>query len=154
MRTMRLQRGCATIVIALFAVLVQAAPAEEVRPAIEAANAQFAAAVAQHDGAALTALYAAGGQVLPPGGEPVKGREAIQKFWQSAMDSGVAAIELKTVEIFGHGSTATEVGQYELRDASGKALDHGKYIVVWRRAGGNWQLLRDMFSSNVGPAKK
>jgi hypothetical protein len=26
--------------------------------------------------------------------------------------------------------------------------------VVWRRAGGNWQLLRDMFSTNVAPAKK
>ena len=151
---MRLFIACAAALVAFAGYEAQAAPADDVRPAIEAANAQFAAAVAQHDGAALAALYATGGEVLPPGGEPVKGRAAIQKFWQGALDSGVAAIELKTVEIFGRGPTATEVGQYELRDAAGKSLDHGKYIVVWRHAGGNWQLLRDMFSTNVAPAKK
>ncbi len=151
---MRLFTICATALVALGGYEAQAAPADEVRPAIEAANAQFTAAVAQHDGAAMAALYAVGGEVLPPGSEPVKGRAAIQKFWQGALDSGVAAIELKTVEIFGRGPTATEVGRYELRDAAGKSLDHGKYIVVWRRDGATWQLLRDMFSTNVVPAKK
>ncbi len=151
---MRLIALCALASIAFAGYETQAAPADDVRPAIEAANAQFASAVAQHDGAALAALYAAGGEVLPPGGERVQGPAAIQKFWQGALDSGVAAVELKTVEIFAHGPTATEVGQYELHDAAGKVLDHGKYIVVWRRAGGHWQLLRDMFSTNVAPAKK
>jgi hypothetical protein len=50
--------------------------------------------------------------------------------------------------------TATEVGQYELRDKAGKVLDHGKYIVVWRKEGGKWKLLRDMFSTNVPAVKK
>jgi uncharacterized protein (TIGR02246 family) len=151
---MRLFTIYAAALAAIAGSAAQATTVDEVRPAIEAANAQFAAAVAQHDGAAMAALYAAGGEVLPAGSEPVKGRAAIQKFWQGALDSGVAAIELKTVEIFGRGPTATEVGQYELHDAAGKSLDHGKYIVVWRRDGGKWQLLRDMFSTNVAPAKK
>ncbi len=102
----------------------------------------------------LAALYAADGQVMPAGSEPVKGREAIQKFWQGAIDSGVAAVELKTLEVFGRSPTVTEVGQYELRDAAGKVLDHGKYIVVWRLESGNWRLLRDMFSTSAAPAKK
>lgn len=150
---MRLFTLCA-VVFAFAGYGAQAASAGDVRPEIEAANAKFAAAVGQHDGATLAALYAADGEVLPPGGEPVKGRAAIQKFWQGALDSGVAAIELKTVEIFGRGPTATEVGHYELRDAAGKSLDQGKYIVVWRHAGGSWQLLRDMFSTNAAPPKK
>ena len=66
----------------------------------------------------------------------------------------VGAVALKTSEIFGHGPTATEVGQYELRDQAGKVLDHGKYIVVWRNEGGKWKLLRDMFSTNVAPPSK
>jgi uncharacterized protein (TIGR02246 family) len=131
-----------------------AAHADSVKSAIEAANVQFSSAAAKGDGAALAALYSPDGQVMPAGSDPIRGADAIQKFWQGAIDSGVAAIGLKTIEVFGHGPTATEVGAYELRDKAGKVLDHGKYIVVWRQEDGKWKLLRDMFSTNVPPAKK
>jgi uncharacterized protein (TIGR02246 family) len=130
------------------------AHADDVKGAIEAANSQFSAAAARGDGAALAALYSPDGQVMPAGSDPIRGAEAIQKFWQGALDSGVAAIGLKTVEVFGRGPTATEVGEYELHDKAGKLLDHGKYIVVWRHADGKWQLLRDMFSTNGASPKK
>ncbi len=134
--------------------LTPPAYADGVKAAIEAANGQFSAAAAQGDGAALAALYSPDGQVMPAGSDPIRGAEAIQKFWQGALDSGAAAIRLKTIEVFGHGPTATEVGEYELRDKAGKVLDHGKYIVVWQHADGKWKLLRDMFSTNVPPPKK
>jgi uncharacterized protein (TIGR02246 family) len=134
--------------------VTSAAYADGVRSEIEAANAQFSSAAAKGDGAALAALYSPEGQVMPAGSDPIRGAEAIQKFWQGALDSGVAAIGLKTIDVFGHGPTATEVGEYELRDKAGKVLDHGKYIVVWQRADGKWKLLRDMFSTNVPPPKK
>jgi ketosteroid isomerase-like protein len=94
------------------------------------------------------------GLVLPAGSDAIRGRDAIQKFWQSALDSGIAGVGLKTVEIFGQSPTVTEVGQYELSDKTGKVLDHGKYIVIWRREGGHWKLLRDMFSTNVTAPKR
>ena len=144
---------CAVSLLACLC-LTPAAHADGVKAAIEAANAKFSAAAAKGDGAALAALYSPDGQVMPAGSDPVRGSEAIQKFWQGALDSGVAAIGLKTVDVFGHGPTATEVGEYELRDKAGKVLDHGKYIVVWQHADGKWQLLRDMFSTNVPPSKK
>jgi len=129
------------------------AHADGTRSAIEAANAEFMAATTKSDGAAVAALYAPKGQVLPPNGEPVEGADAIQKFWQGAMNSGVAAVGLKTSEVYGHGNIATEVGRYELKDKAGKVIDHGKYIVVWRQVDGKWRLFRDMFSSNVAAAK-
>lgn len=125
-----------------------------VKAAIEAANAQFARAMAKSDGAALAALYSPDGQVMAAGSDPIRGREAIQKFFQGALDAGVAAVSLKTLEVYGHVPTATEVGEYESRDKEGKVLDHGKYIVVWRHADGKWKVLRDMFSTNVPPPKK
>jgi uncharacterized protein (TIGR02246 family) len=134
--------------------MTPAAYADGVKAAIEAANARFSAAAAKGDGAALASLYSSEAQVMPPGSAPVRGTEAIQKFWQGAFDSGVAAVDLKTLEVFGHGPTATEVGEYELHDKTGKPLDHGKYIVVWQHADGQWKLLRDMFSTNVPPPKK
>ena len=127
--------------------------AADVRAAIEAANAKFSALAAQGDGATLAGLYAKDGAVMPAGSDPVQGTQAIGKFWQGAFASGVAAIELKTLEVYGHGATATEVGEYVLRDKAGKLLDRGKYIVIWHNEGGQWKLLRDMFSTNVPPPK-
>jgi len=134
--------------------LTPVAYADGVKSAIEAANAQFAAAVAKGDGAALAAMYAPGAQVMPAGSDPIRGTEAIQKFWQGVLDSGVVVFGLKTIEVFGDGPTVTEVGEYELRDKAGKILDHGKYIVVWRHSDGAWKLLRDMWSTNVPPPKQ
>jgi uncharacterized protein (TIGR02246 family) len=151
---MKITRLFCTVVFLACMCLTPAAFAGGVKSAIEAANAQFSAAAAKGDGAALAALYSPDGQVMPAGSDPIRGAEAIQRFWQGALDSGVAAIGLKTVEVFGHGPTATEVGEYELRDKAGKVLDHGKYIVVWQYANGKWKLLRDMFSTNVPPPKK
>jgi uncharacterized protein (TIGR02246 family) len=144
----------AAAIAAFIGCLAQPAHADEVRSAIAAANAQFSAAAAKGDGAGLAALYAADGQVLPAGSDVIRGRDAIQKFWQSALDSGIAGVGLKTLEIFGQSPTVTEVGQYELSDKTGKILDRGKYIVIWRREGGQWKLLRDMFSTNVPAPKK
>ena len=145
----------ARLCLAVMALIGFATPslAAGVRAAIEAANAKFSALAAQADGAALAALYAKDGAVMPAGSEPVRGTPAIEKFWQGALASGVAAIELKTVEVYGQGATATEVGDYALRDKTGKVLDRGKYIVIWRHEGGQWKLLRDMFSTNTPPPK-
>jgi ketosteroid isomerase-like protein len=147
-------RLLSVVLLVAAACITRPANADTVRSDIDAANAQFSAAAAKGDGAGLAALYATDGQVLPAGSDPIEGSQAIQKFWQGALDSGIAGIGLTTVEIYGHGPTATEVGQYELRDKNGKVLDHGKYIVVWRHEGGKWKLLRDMFSTNVPPPKK
>jgi uncharacterized protein (TIGR02246 family) len=154
MRITRLDFICAVMFAAFAAFPMLPVYADGVRSEIDAANAQFSAAAAKGDGAGLAALYAADGQVLPAGSDPIKGPQAIQKFWQGALDSGIAGIGLTTIELFGRGTTATEVGRYELRDKAGKVLDHGKYIVVWRHEGGKWKLLRDMFSTNVPPPNK
>jgi ketosteroid isomerase-like protein len=129
--------------------LVASSHAADVRGEIEKANSGFSAAAAKSDGAGVASLYVADGQVMPAGSEPIKGTAALQKFWQGVFDSGIVGVALKTVEIFGAGSTVTEVGQYELRDKTGKSVDHGKYIVIWKKEGGQWKLARDMFSTNV-----
>jgi ketosteroid isomerase-like protein len=149
----RIVYSWAAVIVIFICCAGQPSHADGVRPAIEAADAEFSAAAAKGDGAGLAAFYAAEGQVMPAGSEPIRGRVAIQKFWQGALDSGIAGVRLKTLEVFALGVTATEVGQYDLQDKTGKVLDHGKYIVVWRHEDGKWKLLRDMFSTNVPAAK-
>ncbi len=117
---MQLKLIGAVVLAAFTAFLAQPVYADGVRSEIDAANAQFTAAAAKGDGAGLASLYASDGQVLPAGSEPIKGSQATQKFWQGALDSGIAGVGLTTIDLFGRGPTATEVGQYELRDKAGK----------------------------------
>ena len=86
----------AVVLTAFTACLTQPVYADDVRSQIDAANAQFTAAAAKGDGAGLASLYASDGQVLPAGSYPVKGAQAIQKFWQGALDSGIAGVGLTT----------------------------------------------------------
>jgi ketosteroid isomerase-like protein len=133
--------------------LCSAALAEEPRASIEAGNKQFVAAFTKGDGAGVAALYTATAQLLPANSDVVSGTAAIQKFWQGVMDSGVAGAKLKTLEVEGHGSTAHEVGQYELSDKAGKVLDRGKYVVIWKRDGTQWKLHRDIWTTSQPPAR-
>ncbi len=88
--------------------------------------------------------------LLPPGGEPIEGREAIQAFWQTAVESGTQAA-LKTSELEIHGDLATEVGSYVDTGADGAHVDHGKYMVMWKKVDGNWKLHRDIWNSSMTP---
>jgi ketosteroid isomerase-like protein len=128
--------------------------ADNVRQAIEAANRKFEAAVSRGDGPGTAALYTAAGQLLPAQSDLVSGTQAIGQFWQAVFNSGIKGASLTTVEVEGHGNTAHEVGKYELRGADGKVLDHGKYVVIWKKDGASWKLHRDIWTTSVVPAKQ
>jgi uncharacterized protein (TIGR02246 family) len=124
---------------------------EDVREAIAAANQNFMRAFARGDAAGMAALYTADGQLLPTHSDVVSGPRAIQEFWQAVMGMGIKEATLETVELEAHGDTAHEVGRYRLSGDAGP-LDHGKYIVIWKREGGQWKLRRDIWNSSVPQA--
>ena len=119
------------------------------RAAIEEANAAFSAALAKGDAAGLAAMYAADAQVFPPNGDIVTGAAGIQKLWQGFIDGGVKGLKLTTVDLSAAGDLTAESGRYELTGADGKVLDSGKYVVVWKRAGGRWKILRDIWNTSL-----
>jgi ketosteroid isomerase-like protein len=142
---------CAASVLAMAAT---AGAAQDTRVAIEAANARFATLFKQADGAGVAALYTSDAQVFPANSDIVSGRAAIQKFWQGVMDSGIKGAKLTTLEVTPAGDTVYEVGRYELSGADLMALDAGKYVVIWKRDGGQWKLHRDIWNTNApAPAK-
>ncbi|MFQ5889018.1 MAG: YybH family protein [Gemmatimonadota bacterium] len=123
----------------------------DTRAAIAEATEAWEAAWNAGDGAGIAALYTDDAMLLPPGSEPIEGREAIQAFWQSAVESGSQA-ELKMGEVEDFGETAIEVrGSYVVTGADGAHLDHGKYIVVWKKVDGSWKLHRDIWNSSMTP---
>jgi uncharacterized protein (TIGR02246 family) len=122
--------------------------ATDIREAIAAANQSLMATFARGDAAGVAAHYTANGQLLPPNSDAVGGRQAIQAFWQGAMDMGIKSVNLEIAEAEGHGETAHEVGRYTLQAEGGQVLDQGKYVVIWKREGGQWKLHRDIWNSS------
>lgn len=120
----------------------------DIRTDILACNKNFMDAFGKGDAGGVAALYTGGAQLLPPYSDVVAGRDAIRAFWQGAMDLGLKAATLDTVEVEGFGNAAVEVGSYTLRAEGGQVADAGKYVVVWKTEGGVWKLHRDIWNTS------
>lgn len=125
-----------------------------VRAAIEAGNKKFSDGAAKKDAALIVTAYTEDAEAFPPNSEVVKGRLALQKLWQSVLDSGVAGIELKTTEVEAEGLLAYEVGTYTMKTKDGTIADRGKYCVVWKKVKNQWLLHRDIWTTSLPEAKK
>ena len=123
----------------------------DIRPQIEAANAQFVTAFKYGDATSLANLYTAGALLLPANSDFVLGTAAIRTFWQSVIDMGLKGATLETIELEAHGDTAIEVGRYRLLAAGDTVADQGKYIVVWKNDNGKWKLHRDIWTTSQPP---
>jgi ketosteroid isomerase-like protein len=115
-------------------------------------NQSFMAAFNAGDAAGVAAHYTADGQLAPPNSDIVQGIDTITGFWQGAMDMGVKSAKLETAELDDYGGIAVEQGRYRLADAEGNAIDHGKYLVIWKRDGDTWKLHRDIWNSSTPAA--
>jgi len=121
--------------------------------AIERANQAFAAAFAKGDAKAVAQMYTETGQLFPPNTQIVEGRPAIEEFWKAVMASGIARVELKTAEVESLGDALAESGRATLFGKEGTVLDKAKYIVVWKKVGGQWKLHRDCWNSDQAAPK-
>jgi uncharacterized protein (TIGR02246 family) len=116
---------------------------------IRSANQLFEQNFASRDAQGIASLYTSDGILLPPGADVQKGPNAIQSFWQMVMGLGRKTARLKTVDVEQEGETAIETGQYELGGADGERLDHGKYMVIWKREEGQWKLHKDIWNTSL-----
>ena len=116
---------------------------------IEKLNAAWMAAFDKGDAAAVAAMYTEDAFVLPPGGEMVKGRAAIETFWRQAAQQMTDA-KLTIVDLLPLGTEAArEIGTVTLKTKSQPPQEiAGKYVVVWRKLGGDWKLAADIWNSN------
>ena len=144
-----------TLALTLLLIVGCAAPqqdtTDEARAGIETTNAQFMEAFSQSDVAGVAACYTEDAQLMPPNGEIVSGREALQEAMQEFINAGVKEIRLETTEVEGHGDTAHEVGTATITGEDGQTIDEAKYIVIWKKVDDTWKLHRDIFNSNNPP---
>ena len=107
--------------------------------------------LASQNDSAITALYGDDGVMMPPGQARVTGRAAIRTFWATLWPMK-AALTLSTVgvRVAPSGDLAVEEGNWEftIPSPAGDQKDHGKYVVVWSRATGNWRVAQDIWNSD------
>jgi uncharacterized protein (TIGR02246 family) len=135
---------------------LQAGPpkADPARAAIERLGKEFADAFNRGDFPGVARMYAEGAIAFPPDGDFVRGRAAIEALWKGASDTGVKSLEFTVVDVTSSGNLAAETGTALLHvQPTGQAetTANVKYLVVWKKTGGTWQLYRDIWNAMPGP---
>lgn len=108
----------------------------------------WTAALNAGDVEAVAALYAEDARLLPPNGAMAQGRNAVRQEFGAMVAAGLKG-ELSTLEAVVAGDIGYKVGTYTVMGPDGSVLDRGKFIEVWQQVGGDWQIINDIWNSDM-----
>ena len=94
---------------------------------------RFGEAVGRRDATGAAAVYSEDALLLPPAGDVISGRGAIERFWSGGIEIGLRAVQLETAGQGGAGSVLYEHGGYRMRLVGGDGhslVERGPYVVV------------------------
>jgi uncharacterized protein (TIGR02246 family) len=121
-------------------------------PAVIAIADAYTKASLAGDAKGIVALYAEDGIELPPNHAPVKGRAAIESYYDEQMRSAkLTAFSLDHWDSRASGDVAYDVGAYKqtLKPADGAVInDSGKYTVILKKVGGEWKVAYAIYNSD------
>ena len=122
---------------------------------IDASNTWFLQKLADGETAAAATAYEEHAVLLPPVGEAITGRKAIEIFWQSGIEIGVQAVELEPLERRQAARVVCEIGRYRFvlqRAEDQPTLEQGAYFAFYRHGpDGSWLRLVDSFNREPSP---
>ena len=115
----------------------------------------FEAALRSGDAATAATIYADDATLVAPAADVVHGRAAIERFWRTGVETGIAEVTLVRLDLQLKGDVAFEVGEYALHVSSESdrpVVDRGRYLIVHRvEADGRWRRAAEMFSPDPPP---
>lgn len=123
---------------------------EQIQAGVEAASAEFVAALNGDNPTSSADYYTADAVLMPPGMPVVEGAAAVREFFESGMGGATLALEIWDVHAQGS-DVALEVGGYEITGSDGSHLDHGKYMAIWSRTDDGWKMKYDIWNSSMAP---
>src|SRR6267378_729589 len=131
------------------------ARADDIRPAMEAANAQFLAAFNTPNPSAFLPLYTADAVLFFQGSPPVKGPEAIKQFWESRIKAGVRDHTFDIIEVGTDGKYAYQVTNTTVQLVRGpgeKTLIAGHTVRIFeKQSDGTWKAKIHMYNRPSPP---
>lgn len=125
---------------------------DAVKKVIDSTNAVFGSMVSKGDSVGLASLYTSDAKFMMPNMPTTSGRSGVQTAWAGLFAAmGTPNLTLTANEVWGTEELITEVGSYTMTDKTGKEIDKGKYIDLWKMEDGKWKLHRDIFNSDNPP---
>lgn len=124
---------------------------DSVKAQISASNKTYGECFSKKDSATFISLYTKDAVIYPYNMPSLAGPAGIGGFFNGGVKMGVAGIDITTDELIGGPEAVAEVGKYDLKDSTGKTLDKGKFIVVWKQEDGKWKMHRDIWNSDGPP---
>lgn len=117
---------------------------------IKALKRDYERFVAAGDAESLVALYADEAVRMPPGAEPVTGREAIRQEWTTLFETLTDISDTGTSRfvVAASGDVAYEMGEYRLtaRQKDGMSVaQQGTYVTTFRRRAGCWRIAAEIW---------
>jgi len=119
---------------------------------IDSLNVEFGTLVSKTDTVGLASMYTADAKMLPPNMPAASGKKDIQTTFSGLFAAtGPIGLTLTSNDVWGTEALVSEEGSYTMTDKSGKQIDKGKYIVLWKMEDGKWKIFRDIFNSDNPP---
>lgn len=117
---------------------------------IMANNVKLGSLLQAGDTTGWSEMYTADGCAYPAGMPKICGRADIAAFTGFAYRTmGARGIRVNTEEVLKGDGFFVEIGTYEMLDGSGKTIDKGKTLVVWKEENGTLKLHRDFFNTDL-----
>ena len=123
---------------------------------LRAAGDAWLLAFSGRDADKLAQLYADDAVVMPEAEPSASGAASINGFYLDyfgRLHSGSYSISVPASQIMtgASGDLGYRAGVYRMSDGTGTQVDTGKWLQVWRRAGGEWRVVRDTWNSDGLP---
>jgi uncharacterized protein (TIGR02246 family) len=126
--------------------------------AIKAVADAYVKAALAGDAKGVAALYADDAIEMPPNVPMIKGRAAIQQYYEKEFGSGTTmnSFTLTHLDTYAMGDRGYDVGTYR-QSVTPKGMttalnDTGKYTVILKRSAGTWQIASAIYNSDQAPA--
>lgn len=140
----------------LLAGAAQAADTAAELKALHGVEQAWAKAYNAGDGDAVAALYADDALLMPLHQPAVSGKTAIRAYFVKevgeAKKGGVVVSTSANPDGGANGDLGWASGTYSVKDKSGRTLEAGKYLSVFKKKDGKWLFLRDTWNTDSVPA--
>ncbi len=120
--------------------------------AIRELGRQWRDALTANDFDAILGFYAETAMEMPANTPIVVGHQAIRAWYESWLTTEVVNIwTTEVIEVAASGDLAYERGTYDFSmDApDGPIKDVGKYVLIWKKIGGQWKAIIDISNSDL-----
>ena len=119
---------------------------------VEARAKVFVEALNTKDSVGLANCYTTDAKFMQPNDKTVEGRANIQKLFGMWMKGPMMQIRINTVEVWGDENMLAAENNWSFLNESGKTVDTGKSIEIYKKEDGVWKLHRDCYNSDLPPS--